>query len=130
MNDVKNKYEIDFNDVGIIGSSMGGIASFYTSLVHNDFFKYAIPLSPALLFFEPKDYEKIYKLPLPKMYIGGGGRDELEKYLMGYMDEYIPYLAKHYLKDNYRYQVVKPYNHNEIAWRYFLVDAFAFLLNK
>lgn len=130
LEDVKKKYKIDFDDVGIIGSSMGGIASFYTALVHNDLFKYAIPLSPALLFFDPKDYEKIYKEPLPKMYIGGGYRDELEQNLMDYVNKYIPHLDKHYSKENYRYQFVKPYNHNEIAWRYFLTDAFTYLLKK
>jgi enterochelin esterase-like enzyme len=128
--EVYKKYQIDFNDVGVLGSSMGGIASFYTSLVHSDFFKYAISLSPALGFFNQEAYEKIYKDNLPKMYIGGGNRDELEKYLSSYNNAYVPYLEKHFGKDKYRYQFIEEYNHNEIAWRYFLVDALDFIYNK
>lgn len=125
---IKDKiYEIanEFNikDVSIMGSSMGGMASFYLGLKYPEIYDYIYTFSPAngLLkdSFWKKFYQNIEINQNQKMYLFFGGNDNLERALKDMAKN----LTKDLFKAGFNQNNIYTYydnslKHNEISWRY------------
>lgn len=135
---IKEKYCVKEDNIGIGGSSMGGIASFFCGLYELGFYKYVLSYSPAFGLYEMTAFEKWFKLinfkrytdKLPKIYIYCGGGDMLEEQLLPASRKMKSLLASYgYDEDKVfeNYDMEKP--HNEESWRLILPHSFSYLLN-
>ncbi len=125
---VKSNYNVDLNNVGILGSSSGGLASFYIGLKYSNVFKYILSFSPAIFFYMPDVLNKLIidNTHLPKLYISGGYRSFLERAITDFVDIYSMYLYKIYPQEKLLVRVDEDYDHNELQWRFLLPEAFDF----
>lgn len=135
---IKERYCIKEENIGIGGSSMGGIASFFCSLYELGFYKYVLSYSPAYGLYEMKAFDDWFKKidfknhidVLPKIHIYCGGGDMLEEQLLPSSKEMKSLLIKHGY-DGERifetYDMEKP--HNEESWRLVLPESFSYLLD-
>jgi predicted alpha/beta superfamily hydrolase len=133
---IKSKYNVKEDNIGIGGSSMGGIASFYCALRNRGFYSYALCYSPAFGLYEMSafdgyfancDFEKAQNV-LPKIHIYCGEGDPLEKLLIPASQEMKSLMVKHgYPADRIyeTYDEEKP--HNEESWRLILPQSFSLL---
>ena len=135
---IKEKYKVKEDNIGIGGSSMGGIAAFYCSLKELGFYKYVLSYSPAYGLYEMEAYEKYFKTrkfkenkdKLPRIHIYCGGNDPLEKQLLVSSKLMKETLVKYgYLEELIYETYDEDKVHNEEAWRLILLDSFTFLLN-
>ena len=135
---IKEKYCVSDKNIGIGGSSMGGIASFFCGLYEMGFYKYVLSYSPAFGLYEMGAFDnwfrkidlKKYTDRLPKIHIYCGGGDPLEQMLLPSAKAMKPLLLSHgYDKDRIleTYDMEKP--HNEESWRLILPESFSFLLD-
>lgn len=126
---LKDQYDIDWNNVTVMGSSSGGLASYYYGNVykcHN-----IMSFSPAFLLFETRDLIKIIdKKNPPRLILSSGNKDNLEKII--YESTFLNYqeMKKIYPKDRINFLYNAKYSHNELAWRYFFLKAFNLIYNK
>ena len=125
---IKSNYDVDLSNVGILGSSSGGLASFYMGLKYSDVFKYILSFSPAIFFYMPDALNKLIigNNNLPKLYISGGYRSFLERTITDFVDIYSMYLYKIYPQEKLLVRVDEDYDHNELQWRFLLPEAFDF----
>lgn len=134
---IKEKYNIDESKIGIGGSSMGGIASFYVALRKPGFFKYVLSYSPAYGLYEMEAFEEFFEKidfarnrdKLPKIHIYCGGGDELERQLLVSAKAMKETMVKWGYKEELvfeTYDIARP--HNEEAWRDILEESFRYLL--
>ncbi len=135
---IKEKYCVNEQNIGIGGSSMGGIAAFYCGLLNLGFYSYVLSYSPAYglykmnafdNFFDKLDFAK-NREKLPKIHIYCGGGDPLERMLLKPSKDMKSILTKHgYQKDLIfeTYDIKKP--HNEESWRLILPESFALTLS-
>ena len=135
---IKERYCIKEDNIGIGGSSMGGIASFFCGLYELGFYKYVLSYSPAYGLYEMKAFDDWFKKidfkknidVLPKIHIYCGGGDMLEEQLLPSSKEMKSLLINHGY-DGERifetYDMEKP--HNEESWRLVLPESFSYLLN-
>lgn len=135
---IKERYCIKEENIGIGGSSMGGIASFFCSLYELGFYKYVLSYSPAYGLYEMKAFDDWFKKidfknhidVLPKIHIYCGGGDMLEEQLLPSSKEMKSLLIKHGY-DGERifetYDMEKP--HNEESWRLVLPESLSYLLD-
>ncbi len=134
---IKEKYCVSDNNIGIGGSSMGGIASFYCGLRNVEFYKYILSYSPAFALYEMSAFDNWftknqfneYKDSLPKIHIYCGEGDPLERLLVGTSRDMKPLLVKYGYPENKvfeTYDLEKP--HNEESWRLILPQSFEYLL--
>ena len=135
---IKGRYCVSEGNIGIGGSSMGGIASFYCGLREEGLYKYVLSYSPAYGLYEMSAFENYFRTKsfaskgsnLPSVHIYCGGGDPLEQQLLpsskvmkraleayGYPDE----------KIFETYDDEKP--HNEESWRLILCDSFSKLFD-
>ena len=136
---VKEKYSVTDQNMGIGGSSMGGIAAFYCALRAPGKFAYTLSYSPAYGLYELEAFEQFFKklnfaenadkLPLIHIYCGEG--DELEKQLTPASKAMKKLLSdygypKNLIAETYDGEKV----HNEEAWRLILGESFSFCLSK
>ena len=135
---IKDKYCVKEDNIGIGGSSMGGIASFYCGLYEMGFYKYVLSYSPAFGLYEMSAFENWFKLidlkkytdKLPGIHIYCGGGDILEEQLLPAARAMKSLLVKYgYDEDKIfeTYDMEKP--HNEESWRLILPESFSYLLN-
>lgn len=134
---IKEKYCVKEDNIGIGGSSMGGIASFFCGLYEMGFYKYVLSYSPAfglykmsafINWFEKIDFKK-YSDILPKIHIYCGGGDILEKQLLPSSKAMKKLMMKYgypFCKVYETYDMKKP--HNEESWRLVLPESFNLLL--
>ena len=137
-NFVKENYCVKEDNVGLGGSSMGGIASFFCGLYEMGFYKYILSYSPAYGLYEMSAFEKWFSRMdfkkyvdrLPKIHIYCGGGDMLEEQLMPASVAMKPLLKK------FGYPIEKVYEtydsekpHNEDSWRHILPESFSLLLD-
>lgn len=119
---IQNEYNIDPKNIGILGQSSGGLASFYSAVKCHNQFSFGLSLSPAFPFFKKEDLLSFYKNNIqpnskyPKIYLYSGCISELEENICNslislYEDLHI------YNKDNLSIRINKEAKHNEIAWR-------------
>lgn len=135
---IKDKYCVKDDNIGIGGSSMGGIASFFCGLYEMGFYSYVLSYSPAYGLYEMEAYDgwfgkidlKKYKDRLPKIHIYCGGGDPLEQMLIGSSEAMKDLLINHGYDERKifeTYDVKKP--HNEESWRLILPESFTYLLD-
>ena len=124
-------YSIDENRIGIMGSSSGGIASFYLGMEYSNIFTHIFSFSPAINLFKKEAYSKYFaskhfslnKRPLLYLYYGGK-RQFLEKDLLPsyyFINDILHFYS--YPND----LIINSYNkegrHNEMFWRYECLNA-------
>ena len=135
---IKEKYCVKIDNVGIGGSSMGGIASFFCSIYELGFYKYVLSYSPAYGLYEMEAFDNWFKKidfrryldMLPKIHIYCGGGDMLEEQLLPASREMKSLLVKHGYEGKRifeTYDMEKP--HNEESWRLILPESFSYLLD-
>lgn len=107
-------------DTMIVGSSLGGVISFYIGLKYPEVFSKIGALSTAFHFFESPERELFYKslnfekLSNTKLYLDASTREDLWIYVEQVKNE----LKHRVLKPENIYTLVNGYhNHDEIAWR-------------
>lgn len=135
-NFIKQKYCVNTNNVGIGGSSMGGIASLFCSIFELGFYKYVLSYSPAFGLYEMEAFDEWFKKIdfrkyldlLPKIHIYCGGGDMLEEQLLPSSKEMKALLIKRGYEGTKifeTYDMEKP--HNEESWRLVLPESFSCL---
>ncbi len=133
---IKEKYLVKEDNIGIGGSSMGGIASFYCAMREMGFYKYVLSYSPAFGLYEMSAFDEYFKAKdflsnpdaLPKIHVYCGGGDILEEMLIPAARDMKPLLVSHgYPADKLfeTYDDEKP--HNEESWRLILPQSFSCL---
>lgn len=135
---IKKKYNIDEENIGIGGSSMGGIAAFYCAMKELGFYKYVLSYSPAYGLYEMEAFENFFKrlqfgnnkAKLPKVHIYCGEADDLEKQLVVSSRKMKETMVRYGYDESL---VLETYDadkvHNEEAWRLILPQSFSCLLN-
>ena len=121
---------------GIGGSSMGGLMSFFAAMIHPEAFGFVLSFSPALFFYEEKDWLNIvqsYKVVPTKegkcfLYCGGTGFEGM--FLKDVLDSYFYFQHIGYGTDRVRMVVDTEAEHNEAAWAKVLPDALRFWLRE
>lgn len=135
---IKNKYCVKEDNIGLGGSSMGGIASFYCGLRECGFYKYILSYSPAFGLYEKSAFDNYFSKQkfetkqdkLPKVYIYCGGGDMLEEQLLPMSRQMKSLMVNYGYKAEKifeRYENEKP--HNEESWRLILPESFSLLLD-
>ena len=134
---IKEKYCVKEDNIGVGGSSMGGIAAFYCGLREFGFYKYVLSYSPAYglyemsafeNWFESKDFAQNEQI-LPKIHIYCGEGDPLERLLVGSTKAMKGTLVRYGHPENKLFETYdeeKP--HNEESWRLILGESFTKLL--
>ena len=133
---IKEKYCVSEENIGIGGSSMGGIAAFYCGLREMGFYNYVLSYSPAYGLYEMSAFENYFATKkfeenvemLPKIHIYCGEGDPLERLLIGSSRKMSGVLVKfgypqEKIFETYDYE--KP--HNEESWRLILPQSFEYL---
>lgn len=133
---IKAKYCVNDN-IGIGGSSMGGIAAFYCGLRELGFFNYVLSYSPAFGLYEMSAFEHYFSgkdfagnaSELPRIHVYCGGSDLLEQMLLP-SSKAMREAMEAFGYDSERifetYDGEKP--HNEESWRLILPQSFTYLL--
>ena len=122
-----SNYSIDLNNLGISGSSMGGLGCHYIGIKNLGKYKFILSYTPASALIIDEAWDAFYKQlkfsenveKLPLFYFFQGKNDELEQLLYyGNLN-----LTNQLIKNGYPKELIKTYieesaMHNEIAWRY------------
>ena len=135
---IKEHYCISEENIGVGGSSMGGIAAFYCGLREMGFYKYILSYSPAYGLYEMSAFENWFSKidfmgnidKLPKIHIYCGEGDPLERLLIGSSKAMKGTLVRYGYPENKlfeTYDAEKP--HNEESWRLILPQSFSKLLD-
>ena len=133
---IVEKYCVSEENIGIGGSSMGGIAAFYCGIREEKFFSYVLSYSPAFGLYEISAFEDYFKTKnfskvdtnLPKIHIYCGEGDPLERLLISSAKAMKGVLVKYgYPEERIfeTYDIEKP--HNEESWRLILPQSFEYL---
>ena len=133
---IRENYFVKEDNIGIGGSSMGGIASFYCGLREPSFFGYVLSYSPAFGLYEMSAFERFFAKKgygdaqecLPKIHIYCGGGDMLEQMLLPHSKA----MKKVLVRFGYpREKVFETFDdekpHNEESWRLVLPQSFEYL---
>lgn len=120
---IDSTFKTDPSDTGFIGSSMGGLISFYLYFAYPEIFKFALALSPAFklynedrlieaIHFVDKDPSKYGKLVLT---VGAG--DDFEKtFIMSTNNVYQELLEQGFEENQLLYIFDPNAGHNEHSW--------------
>ena len=121
---VLNKYNIDLDNIGICGSSCGGLASYYVGLKDYDKYSYIFTFTPATGFIKDKSLIKLYNSmkmdsKLPYIFYYQGNKGKLEHLLYKVNHKLIKNLINvGYPVNNIEQYIEESAEHNEIMWRY------------
>ncbi len=124
---ITSNYSIDLNNIGISGSSMGGLGCHYIGLKNLGKYKFILCYTPASALIIDPAWNAFYKKlsfktnleKLPLFYFFQGVGDDLEKILaLGNKD-----LISNLINNGYPEHKIKKYiepnaYHNEVWWRY------------
>ena len=109
----------DKNNTAAIGSSMGGLISFYMVWLHPDVFSKAACLSSGFAYDDGHIIDKVAasprKIPGTRLYLDCGDKD-LDKYFLTDNNRMDDLLAKKHPEIKLMYRVYKSDGHNEYAW--------------
>lgn len=116
------------------GSSMGGLMSFFAAMIHPEAFGFILSFSPALFFYEEKDWGNIVSICGVKpteegkcfLYCGGKGFEA--KFLREVVNSYYQFTGAGYGNDRVRMVIDTDEEHNEEAWAKMLPEALKFWL--
>jgi predicted alpha/beta superfamily hydrolase len=119
----------DAASTGIVGSSMGGLLSFYAFFRHRRVFGFAGALSPALWFGDRRVFEYVERgtMPRGRLYLDVGTAEGAEA-LRDVRRMRRVLLAKSPARGTLRYVEAEGHPHAEWAWAARLPDALRFLL--
>lgn len=129
-------YCVTESDIGIGGSSMGGIAALYCGLREVGFFKYVLSYSPAYGLYEMSAFDSFFegkkftrsRERLPKIHIYCGSGDQLEQMLMPSSMAMKASLVKYGYPESKIFETWDSEKiHNEEAWRLILPQSFTYL---
>lgn len=134
---IKERYCVSEENIGIGGSSMGGIAAFYCGLRERGFYRYVLSYSPAFGLYEMSAFENYFKKAdfhsndgnLPKIHIYCGEGDMLERMLLSSATQIKSTLLGYGYPEKKvfeTYDVEKP--HNEESWRLVLPQSLDILI--
>ncbi len=126
----------DRKNTAIGGSSMGGLMSFFAAMCHPEAFGFILSFSPALFFYEGKDWLNIVTSYSVKptedgkcfLYCGGKGFEA--KFLKEVVDSYYQLTGAGYGNDRVRMVIDTDAEHNEAAWAKVLPEALRFWLQE
>ena len=135
---ISSRYSINNDNIGIGGSSMGGIAAFYCGIKETGFYKYVLSYSPAFGLYDMSAFDSYFskkefganKALLPKIHIYCGGGDMLERMLLPSAKKMKKLLTSHGYPDSAIFETYdnkKP--HNEESWRLILPESLSLLLD-
>lgn len=126
---LKENYTIDFDDISIGGSSMGGLISLYASLIYPHIFKNAFCLSSAF-WISDDDFihfiESSNKKHYGKIYLDTGDKEDSTDFTYMKSNENV-YKA---LKDkgiDVRFDVIKGGIHHESSWKKRIKEIITFI---
>ena len=131
---ILDKYNIDESNIGICGSSCGGLASFYLGLKDINKYKFIFSFTPATGFIKDESLNKIYEKIdfdknqnlLPYLFYYQGNKGDLEKLLFEVNKDLIGNLILNgYTEDLIEQYIEESAEHNEIMWRYGFNYAFS-----
>ena len=134
---IKEKYCVKEDNIGLGGSSMGGIATLYCGLREMGFYKYILSYSPAYGLYEMSAFDNYFKTKhfamsgdlLPKIHIYCGEGDPLERLLIPAAREMKKLLVSNgYYEGKIFETYCEDQPHNEVAWRLILPESFELLL--
>lgn len=122
----------DRKNTAIGGSSMGGLMSYYAVMANPEPFGFVLSFSPALFFYEDKDWLNIVNSLNVKpteegkcfIYCGGTGFEA--KFLPDVLSTYMYFSQVDYGSDRVRLVVDTDEEHNEQAWAKYLPLALKF----
>lgn len=124
---ITSKYSIDLNNIGISGSSMGGLGCHYIGLKNLGKYKFILSYTPASALIKDECWCKFYEKlnfknnldKLPLFYFFQGQNDDLEKLLYQGNTDLLNNLIKYNCPNNLIKSYIEPSAmHNEVAWRY------------
>lgn len=116
------------------GSSMGGLQSFFTVLLHPDLFSAAGVLSPAFLFYTEKDMRRwvhsVLREEKPFLYLFSGAADDLEKRIRQCTEWTAAILEDCYPKEKLKLVIQPEQRHHETAWTPIFKDFLHIFLSR
>ncbi|MBO4855820.1 MAG: helix-turn-helix domain-containing protein, partial [Bacilli bacterium] len=126
----------DRKNTGIGGSSMGGLMSFFAAMIHPEAIGFTLSFSPALFFYDSKDWLNIMKSYDVKpteegkafLYCGGTGFEA--KFLPDVLNSYFYFAGIDYKSDRVRLVVDTDEEHTERAWAKYLPMALRFWFDE
>lgn len=135
---ISSRYSINNDNIGIGGSSMGGIAAFYCGIKQMGFYKYVLSYSPAFGLYDMSAFDSYFSRKefganqslLPKIHIYCGGGDMLERMLLPSAKKMKKLLTSHGYPDSAIFETYdnkKP--HNEETWRLILPESLTFFFD-
>ena len=114
------------NNTAVCGSSSGGLQAFFTALSHPEKICAAGVFSPNFMIYYKEDLARWIQSkvtdPAPFLYIYSGGGDELEKHIMGSVDETYDVLMDCYPMDKMTEVILPEQRHHESAWESIFKD--------
>lgn len=120
----------DRNNTAAIGSSMGGLISFYMAWLHPEVFGKVACLSSGFVYDDGHVIDKIStspkKIPGARIYLDCGDQ-ELDKYFLPANNQMNSLLIKKHPEIRLMYRVYKGNAHNEYAWARRLATPLTFL---
>jgi enterochelin esterase-like enzyme len=123
----------DKTNTAAIGSSMGGLISFYMVWLHPDVFSKAACLSSGFAYDNGRIIDKIAasskKLPGTRLYLDCGDQD-LDKYFLKDNNRMYELLKKDHPEVKLKYKVFEGAAHNEYAWAKRLSDPLTYLFDN
>lgn len=132
---IYSNYNIDKNNIGISGSSMGGLGCHYIGLKNLGKYKFILSFTPASALITDKAWDNFYKEldfktnvdKLPIFYFFQGLNDDLEKILYRGNKKLTSMLKNNGYPHKLIHRYIEPSAmHNEVAWRY----AFNYMIHK
>ena len=131
---VKERFNIDDNNMGVAGASCGGMASLYVGLRNMNKYNFIFTFTPAIGIIGDKSLTKLFKdfnfkdnyNSLPYVFFFQGNTGELEHFLHESNKNLVDIL----INTGYNSKIIDSYiqndaNHNEDPWRY----AFNYAIN-
>ena len=128
--------KVEKGNIGIAGSSMGGIMAFYAGVKRFDTFGFSMDFSPAFFLYKKTTWDKLLELfqisPLNNVkhffYVGGV---EFEKQFINPTKATYQYLKSQGFDDSQvKLLIDSSQRHNEEAWHKYLKDALLFWLKQ
>ena len=113
---------------------MGGLMSFFAVMMHPQEFGFVLSFSPALFFYEEKDWLNIsmkYKVEHTeegRCYLYSGGTGFEAKFVKDTFDAFMHLTYSGYNSESVKLVINTSEEHNEKAWAKYLPDAFRFWL--
>jgi len=127
---IDNNYRTlsDRNNTSIMGSSLGGLISFYGILKYKKIFSKAVIMSPSFWFSNKIYFIPNYSSRYPLQFLFIAGDSESETMVSNIYKMTDKLKAKKYPQESYKVEIVKGGKHNEKLWRSKFGDAYKWIV--